>query len=104
MHFNPKTHSRPITHTSAATDIVAKIGENGLEWDTAFNHAIHSVEADPTSTARMEAMDAIRRVEALNALEHEMSRKHIAIDEQAILSKIAARRGFGSLHSDLGLG
>jgi len=33
-----------------------------------------------------------------------MSRKHIAIDEQAILSKIAARRGFGSLHSDLGLG
>ena len=104
MHFNSKNQFNSPTKDTISPNIVAKIGPNGLEWDSAMNHAIHSEEADPTSTARMEAMEAIRRVEALNALEHEMSKHRIMIDEEAILSKIAARRGSGSLHSDLGLG
>ena len=104
MQFNSEHQFNTLSKDSTAPNIVAKIGPNGLEWDSVMNHAIHAEEADPTSTARMEAIETIRRVEALNALEHEMSRHRIVIDEEAILSKIAARRGFGSLHSDLGLG
>ena len=103
MHYN-QSQFKTFTQGPLGAHVVAKIGPNGLEWDSTMNHAIHSVEADPTSTARIEAMEAIRRVEALNALEHEMTRHRNNIDEKAILSKIAARRGFGSLHSDLGLG
>ena len=104
MQFNSQDQFKARTKDQTTPNIVAKIGPTGLEWDSATNHAIHSEETDPTSTARMEAMEAIRRVEALNALEHERSQHRIVIDEEAILSKIAARRGFGSLHSDLGLG
>ena len=104
MNLNPKNRFDQLSSESTPQNVVAKIGPNGLEWDSETNHALHSEEADPTSTARMEAMEAIRRVEALNAIEREMSQRHIMMNEEEILSKIAARRGAGSLHSDLGLG